>query len=151
MRKPLKRRELKKVRRMNEEELQQSIRTLELYRAQLEGFDQQYEFLARTMNEHNRAKETMKAYEDQKEGSETLIPIGASSFLFAKVFAPDRAMVGIGADVVVDANIDEAITKIEHRIKEVEEAMKSLSERYQEVAGKAAELTTKIQNAYGTR
>lgn len=139
------------MRKMNEEELQQSIRTLELYRAQLEGFDQQYEFLAVTMNEHNRAKETMSAYKNLKEGSETLIPVGASSFLFAKVTSPDRAMVGIGADVVVDADIEEAIAKIEQRIKEVEEAMKSLSERYQEVAGKAAELTAKIQNAYGAR
>lgn len=136
---------------MNEEELQQSIRTLELYRAQLESFDQHYEFLASTVNEHNRAKETMTAYKNLKEGSETLIPIGGSSFLFAKVTAQDRAMVGIGADIVVDANIDEAIMKMEERIKEVEGAMKSLSERYQEVAGKATELTAKIQNAYSTR
>jgi prefoldin alpha subunit len=139
------------VRKMNEEELQQSIRTLELYRAQLESFDQQYEFLAATVNEHNRAKETMSAYKNLKEGSETLIPIGGSSFLFAKVTAQDRAMVGIGADIVVDANIDEAIVKMEERIKEVEGAMKTLSERYQEVAGKATELTAKIQNAYSTR
>jgi prefoldin alpha subunit len=127
---------------MNEEELQQSIRSLELYRTQLESFDQQYEFLAATVNEHNRAKETMSAYKNLKEGSETLIPIGGSSFLFAKVAAQDRALVGIGADIVV---------KMEERIKEVEGAMKSLSERYQEVAGKATELTAKIQNAYSTR
>lgn len=133
---------------MNEEELQSSIRTLEFYRLQLENFDKHYEFLAMTINEHNRAKETMKAYKELEEGLETLIPIGASSFLFAKTSAPDRAMVGIGADVVVDTNMDDAIAKLEDRIKEVEDAMKSLSERYQEVAGKASELTAKIQNAY---
>ncbi len=127
--------------------MQQSIRTLEFYRLQLENFDQHYEFLTVTKNEHNRAKDTMKAYKELKEGLETLIPIGASSFLFAKVAAPNKAMVGIGADVVVDTNIDEAITKIEDRIKEVERAMKSMGETYQEVAGKAAKLTAKIQKS----
>lgn len=145
------RKESKKVNKMDEEELQQSVRTLEFYRVQLESFDQQYEFLTRAMNEHNRAKETMEAYKEIKEGSETLIPIGAGSFLFAKVSEPNKAMVGVGADVVINTSIDDALAKLETRIKEVEEAMKSLSERYQEVAGKAAELTAKIQSAYVKR
>lgn len=133
---------------MDENELQQSIRTLELYRVQLDNFDQQYEFLAMTLKEHNRAKETMMNYKDLKEGSETLIPIGANSFLFAKTSETKKAMVGIGADVVVEANMDEALTKLEDRIKELEEAMNTLGERYKEVAGKAAELTAKIQSVY---
>ncbi|UCG69583.1 MAG: prefoldin subunit alpha [Thermoplasmata archaeon] len=133
---------------MDEKELAQSLRTLELYKAQLENFDQQYEFLAMTIKEHNRAKETIQGYKELKEGSETLIPIGAGSFLYAKVSDSKRAMVGIGADIVVDTDMDEALSKLEERIKEIEEAAKSLSERYQEIANKAAELSTKIQNAY---
>lgn len=133
---------------MDEKELSQSLRTLELYRAQLENFDQQYEFLAMTVKEHNRAKETLEGYKELEEGSETLIPIGAGSFLFAKVSESKRAMVGIGADVVIDTDMDEAISKIDNRIKEIEEAAKSLHERYQEIAGKAAELSSKIQSAY---
>ncbi len=133
---------------MNEEEMQRSIRTLEMYRAQLETFDQQYEFLAATLRDHGRAKETMAGYKDAKEGSETLIPIGGNSFLFAKAFAPDTAIVGLGADIAIETSMDEALTKMDERIEEIEEAMKSLNERYNMVANRAAEITTKIQSAY---
>ena len=133
---------------MNEEELQQSLRTLEFYRAQLESFDQQFEFLAMTLEEHNRAKETMESYKNVKGGSETLVPIGASSFLFTQAASPEKAMVGIGADVVIETGMDDAIAKMENRMKEIEEAMKNLNDRYKEVANKAQELTAAIQNTY---
>ena len=133
---------------MDEEELAQSLRTLEFYKVQLQTFDQQYEYLAATISEHNRAIETMKAYKELEEGSETLVPIGASSFLPARVFESNRAMVGIGADIVVDTNIDDAISKLQERIKEIEDAMKTIGLKYQEMATKAAELSAKIQELY---
>jgi len=133
---------------MDEEELAQSLRTLEFYKVQLQTFDQQYEYLAATISEHNRAIETMKAYKELEEGSETLVPIGASSFLPARVFESKRAMVGIGADIVVDTKIDDAISKLQERIKEIEDAMKTIGLKYQEMATKAAELSAKIQELY---
>ncbi|UCE73716.1 MAG: prefoldin subunit alpha [Methanomassiliicoccales archaeon] len=133
---------------MDETELQESIRTLEFYRAQMENYDQQFGFLGAQVKEHNSAKETMTGYKELKEGSITLIPIGAGSFLFAKVADPNKAMVGMGANVVIETDMDDATAKLDDRIKEIEEGMKSLSEKYQEIADKAAELTAKIQNAY---
>jgi prefoldin alpha subunit len=67
---------------MDEQELSQSLRTLETYKAQMESYDQQFGFLSSTMKEHTEAKETLTGYKDLKEGQETLIPIGAGSFLF---------------------------------------------------------------------
>jgi prefoldin alpha subunit len=133
---------------MNEEEISQGIRTLEFYRAQLENFDQQFGFLSSTMKEHTQAKETLTGYKDLTEGQETLIPIGAGSFLFVKVLDPTKAMVGMGADFIMETNMDDAISKLEDRIKEIEEAMKTLTEKYQEMAQKSAELSAKIQSAY---
>jgi prefoldin alpha subunit len=133
---------------MDEKELQQSIRTLEFYKAQLESFDQQFEFLAMTLKEHNQARDTMVGYKDLAVGSETLIPVGASSFLFAKVDLPDKALVGIGADYAVKTDMDKAISKMDERIKDIEDAMKSFGDRYKEMAGKATELSAQIQEAY---
>lgn len=133
---------------MNEEELQQSMRALELYRAQLESFEQQIEFLSMTLQDHNRAKETMEGYKNLKESSETLIPVGGNSFLFAKVGVPDKAMVGIGGDIVIETGIDDAISKMEERIKEIEETAKSLGERHKEIEKKAADISVNVQKAY---
>jgi prefoldin alpha subunit len=135
---------------MDEKELQQSIRSLELYRAQMESLDQQYEFMAHTIQEITKAKETMEAYRDVEEGSEMLTPVGGSSYLFTKASGTDKAIVGIGAEIAVETKIDDAIARLDERIKEVEEAMKSLNKKYSEVANIASELATKIQSAYGT-
>ena len=133
---------------MNEEELSQALRTLESYKVQMENFDQQFGFLSSTMKEHAQAKETMEGYKDLSEGQETLIPIGAGSFLFAKVSDPTKAMVGMGADMVVETTIDEAISKIDERIVEIEDAMKKVTDKYQDIAQKSADLTAKVQSAY---
>jgi prefoldin alpha subunit len=133
---------------MDEQELAESVRTLEFYKSQLENYDQQFNFLGTTLKEHSQAKETLEGYKNLQEGQETLIPIGAGSFLFGKVSEPTKAMVGIGADMVVETDMDSALKKMDERIAEIEEAMKNLSERYQEVAQKASELSAKIQSAY---
>jgi prefoldin alpha subunit len=133
---------------MNEQEIASAVRTLEFYRAQLENFDQQYEFMAMTIREHVKAKETMEGIKDMKADTETLIPIGAGSYIFANVGESEKAIVGIGADVLVETTIDDAISKIDDRTSEIEEAMKSLTEKYQEVANKATELSTMIQSSY---
>ena len=133
---------------MNDEEIASAVRTLEFYKTQLENFDQQYEFMAMTIREHAQAKETMEGIKDIKAGTETLIPIGAGSYLFAKVGESENAIVGIGADVLVETTIDDAISKIDERTGEIEEAMKSLTAKYQEIASKATELSTKIQSNY---
>jgi len=135
---------------MDEKELQQSIRSLELYRAQMESLDQQYEFMAHTMQEITKAKDTMVAYKEVEEGSEMLTPVGGSSYLFTKASGTDKAIVGIGAEIAVETKIEDAIARLDERIKEVEEAMKSLNKRYTEVANLASELATKIQGAYET-
>lgn len=133
---------------MDEQELSQSLRTLEAYKGQMESYDQQFGFLSSTMKEHTEAKETLSGYKDLKEGQETLIPIGAGSFLFAKVSDPGKAMVGMGADMVVETTIDDALAKLDERIAEIEEAMKAVTEKYQSVAQKSSDLSAKIQHAY---
>ncbi len=130
--------------------MQQSIRVLEHNRLQLESMEQQLEFLSMTLRDHTRAKETMEGYQNLKENAETLIPIGGSSFLYAKVASPDKAMVGIGGDFTIETKISEAITKLEERIKEIDEAEKSLTDRYITVEKKVAEITAQVQQAYNS-
>jgi prefoldin alpha subunit len=102
------------------------------------------------VQEVTKAKDTMVAYKEVDEGSEMLTPVGGSSYLFTKASGTDKAIVGIGAEIAVETKIDDAIARLDERIKEVEEAMKSLNKRYTEVANLASELATKIQGAYET-
>jgi prefoldin alpha subunit len=133
---------------MNEKELTESIRTLEVYRMQLQELEQQIELIRNSLETHNRAKETMENYKNLEEGAETLIPIGADSFLFASVKQPNQAMLNIGSDVMIELDMDKAIGKLDERIEEMEGAMDQLNKKSNELTTIASELTAKVQEAY---
>ncbi len=132
---------------MNEEEIQKSLVDMESYRGQLEGLGRQDELLRASLEEHMRARETMKNYKEGKE-KEILVPIGANSFLFAKVADPSKAIVGIGANLTVEEPIDRAIEKLDKRIEMIENTDRKIMERIAEINEKATILSQEIQRAY---
>ena len=62
---------------MNDDELRQALATLDAYKVQLDALTQQSQILQMTFEEATRAKETMAAIRDAKEGDEIMIPVGA--------------------------------------------------------------------------
>jgi prefoldin alpha subunit len=133
---------------MDEKELSESIRTLEVYRMQLQELEQQIDMIRHSLETHSRAKETMENYKGLKEGASTLIPIGADSYLFACVKQPDKAMLTIGSDVMIETDMDRAVKELDERIKEMEGALEQLNQKASELTTIASELTAKVQEAY---
>lgn len=132
---------------MKEEEVQKSLADLELYRAQLEGLGRQDELLRASLEEHMRARLTMMNYKEGKE-KEILVPIGANSFLFAKIVDPSKAIVGIGANLTIEEPIDRAIEKLDKRIEMIENTDRKIMERIAEINEKATILSQQIQKDY---
>jgi len=133
---------------VSERELQQSVGTLELYRAQLDALSKQAELFEMSHQEHNRALETLKAIKESKEGSEILVPIGASSFIFAKLKSNKRAIVGIGSGISVEEDIETAIEHIERLVKDIEGAEAKINETISKIEREATALTRKVQDMY---
>lgn len=132
---------------MNEEEMQKSLADLESYRIQLEGLSRQDEFLRASLEEHMRARETMINYKEGK-AKEILVPIGANSFLFAKIADPSKAIVGIGSNLTVEEPIDLAVEKLDKRIEMVGNADRKIVEKIAEINEKVAVLSQQIQRSY---
>lgn len=110
---------------MNEQELRQAMSTLELYRTQLASIAENQQLIQVSIEELARARETFTQYKDAEPGSELLIPVGGSSFVFAKVEINDKAIVGLGTGVSMEKPIDEAISLMEERANELMESLKS--------------------------
>ena len=130
---------------MNEQELRQAMSTLELYRTQLASIAENQQLIQVSIEEHARARETFTQYKDAEPGSELLIPVGGSSFVFAKVEINDKAIVGLGTGVSMEKPIDEAISLMEERANELMESLKKLIDRRMDIEGKAEELTYIVQ------
>lgn len=130
---------------MNEQELRQAMSTLELYRTQLVSIAENQQLIQVSIEELARARETFTQYKDAEPGSELLIPVGGSSFVFAKVEINDKAIVGLGTGVSMEKPIDEAISLMEERANELMESLKKLIDRRMDIEGKAEELTYIVQ------
>jgi prefoldin alpha subunit len=136
---------------MNDEELRQAMAVLDSYREQLEALTRQAQLLQMTFEETNRARETLKAFNAAKEGDEILMPIGASSFVTAKVTGNKTALVGIGNKLAAEKTLDESISKMDAAIEELSDALRKSGSTLSELELATSNLTVAIQNEYKRR
>jgi prefoldin alpha subunit len=136
---------------MNDDELRQAMAVLESYKAQLEAMTQQTQYLRLSLDECVRSRDTLKAFSQAKEGDDVLVPLGASSYVSAKATASRNAVIGIGSNVSIDMDIDEAAKFMDESVTEIKEALGKITSSMQEMDGKAQNLAAAIQQEYQRR
>ena len=136
---------------MNDDEFRQAMATLEAYKVQLDAMAQQSNFFKLSLEETMRARDTLKAFAEAKDGDEIMVPVGASSFVIATVTSKRKAVVGIGNKVSIDMDLDDAAKYMATGAEEVQEAIKKLNDAIQEMNAKARELSLAVQQEYQRR
>jgi prefoldin alpha subunit len=104
---------------MNEEEIRQKLAVLETYNQQIQKLQEELVNMGLMKNEINKAIETLEGI---KENDEVLFPIGAGAFVKAKVLDKDKVIVGVGANIFVDKDIDEVIKEFKKSVEDIEKA-----------------------------
>lgn len=133
---------------MEENELRQAMAVLEAYNAQLEALNRQVRLLQISLEDTVRARESFKALAEAKEGDEILIPVGASSYVPAKVTGKKKAIVGIGNRLSTEKDLEEAVSFMEASANEISKALREAVSALDEVERMAEELTMAVQNEY---
>jgi len=136
---------------MKDEELRQAMAVLESYNAQLESITRQVKLLQISLEETNRARESLLALKEAKEGDEILLPVGASSFVTVKVAAEKKVIVGVGSRVSVEKSLDDAVTFMAKNGDDIAGALNKAVNALNEVEGMTSQLTEAIQNEYRNR
>ena len=137
--------------KMNDDELRQAMEILETYNAQLEALNRQVRLLQVSLDDTTRAREAFKALADAKEGDEILIPVGASSFVPAKVTGKKKAIVSIGNRISAEKDLDDAIAFMEAGVSEITQALRDTIGTLDEVEKMATQLTAVVENEYHYR
>lgn len=103
--------------------------------------EQSAETLASRMNMVNAvtadlsyAKIALEGLEKEQENTELLVPIGGSSYVRAKLQAPDKVVVGIGAGVSTEKTLQEAKEIVSKRLEELEKTRTSIQQQYSQIA-----------------
>lgn len=112
--------------------LEQLVNQLNAYQQQAEVLQQQMEGLNVTITELTIAEETLAAIKG-KDKAETLVPIGAGSFLITELKNTDEVIVGFGAGVAAKKKIGDAEESIAEQKKELEGVMKNMTDNLQKI------------------
>jgi prefoldin alpha subunit len=85
------------------------------------------------------ANMTLEGLEENKVGSELLVPIGGSSYIKAKLHDADKVIVGMGAGVSIEKTSQEAKGIVKKRLEDLEKTGVSLQQRFAQVSQKINE------------
>ena len=129
------------------------INELNAYKAQADMLNQRVETLKTTIADLTIAQETLDAIKG-KQSPETLVPIGAGSFLITEIKNTEEVIVGLGSGAAVKKNIDDAKESIEEQKKELDNIMQKmmsdLTKISQIISQKSPEAEELIQKIEGT-
>jgi prefoldin alpha subunit len=128
-----------------EEEITRNLTLIEYYKQQLESIDIQLQYLQSTLADYQRAKITVGQLNTVDDNSELLIPVGAGTFVNGSLKNTSNVLIGIGAGIVIEKTVDEAVIKLEERIKRIQENLEKMVSLGQKIQSDAEELSHKTQ------
>ncbi|MEM2081405.1 MAG: prefoldin subunit alpha [Candidatus Bathyarchaeia archaeon] len=117
-----------------EEELRRLSIEMRLLEQTAETLQQRIGMITTAMTDLSYAQMTLESVEKEKEDTELLVPIGGGSYLKAKLAAPDKVVVGIGAGVSVEKTLQEAKAMVKERLEEMEKTLNAVQQQFAQVA-----------------
>ncbi len=114
------------------ERLNQLVNELNMYQGQADILNQQMETVQANIADLTIAQETLQTIKDRKD-AETLVPIGAGSFIITEIKNTDEVIVGLGAGAAVKKKITEAEESIEEQKKDLEAVSAKITDQLNKI------------------
>jgi prefoldin alpha subunit len=119
---------------------------LKEYGQQAEVFVGQLELLENGRMEALAAIETLEAM--MTEDGTVLLGIGGGASVRVKVLDPEKILISIGAEVVVERTNKDSIEYLKDRIIEMEASQKKVSETLEKLRSQMNEITRRLESGY---
>jgi prefoldin alpha subunit len=117
------------------------------YSQQAEIFARQLEVIEQKRIESLAAIESMKALTADRDPP-ALLPLGGGTMVRVRVGDPDRILVNIGADVIVQRTSGEAIAFLQEKITEMEAMEKRVAQTIEQLRMQMGEVARQIESTY---
>lgn len=136
---------------LEDNELRQAIAAMESYKERVEALSRQVQVLRVSLEEVTMSSDALKAFKNAKEGDDIMVPVGASSFITVKVTSNRNVVVGIGSNISVEKDIDDAINYMDANNAEIAEALKKSAETLNEAQQALTTISNAVQQEYVNR
>ena len=128
-----------------EAEVSRYLALLEMYKDQIESLANQSQIIQAMIEEYNRTKITLDKISNVEDGTEVLVSIGGGAFVNANIKDTKKIVYNIGAEVMVEKTIDDAIRGIDERIDLLYNNLQKVIETTQKLEEAATQISEKVQ------
>jgi prefoldin alpha subunit len=135
------------VDRVDPRELQSLQLYMNEYRQQAEVFAQQYSLLEEGRMEAHAAIEALEEIRAYPE-SIVLLQVGGGASVRARILDPDRVLLSIGSEVVLEKGNASAVDYLKDRITEMEASGRKVAETLDRIRGQMNEIARRIDLLY---
>ncbi len=135
------------MQQMNQNELMTLQHYMKEYGQQAEIFVGQLEMLENGRMEAHAAIETLEAMLSADDGV-VLLQIGGGASVRAKVLEPDKILLSIGAEVVIEKSNKDAVEFLKERIIEMEASQKKVAETLDRLRSQMNEINKRLESGY---
>ena len=132
---------------MDQQELMTLQQYLQEYGQQAEIFVQQLQLLENGRMEALAAIESLEDMLITDDGT-VLLQIGGGASVRAKVVDPEKVLIAIGAEVIVERSNKDAVEFLKERVMEMEASAKKVAETIDRLRGQMNEINKRIEAGY---
>lgn len=141
----------------DQQRLDEMVNEINLYKNQAEVLQQQVEAIQASLAEVETLKSTLEDIKDEKS-LETLVPVGAGSFMNAEIKKTDEIIMSVGAGVAIKKSAEEAKETLASQKEELNDSLDKMLNNLQKISQivaqlspQAEELMRKVQSGQPTQ
>ena len=138
---------MNKVEPMDQRELLTLEHYLKQYGQQAEIFASQLELMENGRMEALAAVEALQGISDADDNT-VLLQIGGGASLRVRVLEPDKVLLNIGAEVIVERTNKDAVEFLKDRITEMEASEKKVVEALERLHSQMNEINKRLEQGY---
>ena len=120
---------------------------LKEYGQQAEVFAGQLELMENGRMEALAAIEALEALVASDDGT-VLLQVGGGASLKAKILEPDKVLLNIGSDVIVEKTSADAVGYLKDRLTEMEASQKKVAEALEKLKSQMNEIAKRLEQGY---
>ena len=90
-------------------------------------------------NEVTLAHNTLEGIKKLQNGESTLVPVGAGSYVRMQLADSKRLVMGIGAGVAVEKDVEASVTELKARLEELDKARTSIQQQLDQTGARYQE------------
>ena len=128
-----------------EKTITQNLTLIEYYKEQLNSLDMQLQISQSALNDYTKAKLTLEHLSKAAKEDDILIPIGGGTFIKGSLSEKDKILTDVGAGIVTEKPLKDALAKVNERIKLMQENRDKLINIAQQIQKEATNLSQKTQ------